>query len=225
MLMGRLPGQPGSGPLRDKGQTVSESPAEPKPRRRLRRRAVLLPAGVVLVILLGLALAAFEPWTLVTDETVDEALPTVSTRASPEPSTSASAPAGSPSPQPSEPPVEPIVLARGSFISHEHATAGDVRVLELADGSRVLRIEGLDTSNGPDLHVWITDAAVLEGRDGWFVFDDGAYVDLGALKGNQGNQNYALPDDLDLSELTSVSIWCQRFRVSFGAAELALQEA
>ena len=59
-------------------------------------------------------------------------------------------------------------------------------------------------------------------NDGWRVFDDGAYVDLGSLKGNKGNQNYPIPADVDLSDLTSLSIWCDRFDVSFGAAELAV---
>jgi hypothetical protein len=45
-------------------------------------------------------------------------------------------------------------------------------------------------------------------------------VNLGRLKGNQGNQNYRIPADVDLSRYTSVSIWCDRFNVSFGAAEL-----
>ena len=58
------------------------------------------------------------------------------------------------------------------------------------------------------------------GRDGWFVFDDGRYVDLGRLKGNRGSQNYELPDSVDLRRLTGLSIWCDRFNVSFGAAEL-----
>ena len=96
-----------------------------------------------------------------------------------------------------------------------------MRILQLADGTRVLRIEGLDTSNGPDLKVWLTDAPVIDGEDGWRVFDDGAYVDLGVLKGNKGNQNYPIPADVDLADLSSISIWCDRFDVSFGAAELA----
>jgi hypothetical protein len=115
------------------------------------------------------------------------------------------------------------VVARGTLISHEHATTGEALIIEREDGSRVLRLEGLDTSNGPDLHVWLTDAPVIEGTDGWFVFDDGAYVDLGPLKGNVGNQNYPIPDDVSLEDLTSVSIWCARFAVSFGAAELAAE--
>jgi hypothetical protein len=85
----------------------------------------------------------------------------------------------------------------------------------------VLHLESLDTSNGPSLKVWITDADVKPGQDGWGVFDDGAYLSLGQLKGNKGNQNYALPAKADLDKYTSVSIWCDRFNVSFGAAELA----
>lgn len=92
------------------------------------------------------------------------------------------------------------------------------------DGSgwhRVLRLEDLDTSNGPLLKVWLTDALVRAGKDGWYVFDDGRHVDLGPLKGNKGSQNYALPTEVELSQYHSVSIWCARFHVSFGAAELS----
>jgi hypothetical protein len=53
------------------------------------------------------------------------------------------------------------------------------------------------------------------------VFDDGDHHDLGEIKGNRGNQNYELPDGLDLDRFRSVSLWCDRFDVSFGAAELA----
>ena len=112
------------------------------------------------------------------------------------------------------------VTAEGTFISHEHSTAGKARIITLEDGSRVLRLVGLDTDNGPDLKVWLAAAPVIEGRDGWFVFDDDEYLSLGALKGNKGNQNYPIPDDADISDLTSVTIWCERFSVSFGAAEL-----
>ena len=112
------------------------------------------------------------------------------------------------------------MLSSGSFISHEHPTTGTVQILQLPDGSRVLRIENLNTSNGPDLKVWLTNAPVIEGVAGWGVFDDGQWVDLGALKGNQGSQNYEIPADVDLSGLSSMSIWCDRFNVSFGAASL-----
>ncbi len=169
---------------------------------------VLLVVPVLVVGAVGLAL--FQPWKLWVDDTVAEAAPTVAAPVEP-PATTGSRPA---------PPPAPEVLASGSFVSHEHETTGSVRVLGLPGGRRVLRIEDLDTSNGPDLKVWLTDAPVRSGRDGWFVFDDGRYVDLGRLKGNRGSQNYDLPAAVDLRELSSLSIWCDRFNVSFGAVQL-----
>ena len=194
----------------------------------LRRPAVLIPVVIGGIALLAVGLYLFQPWRLITNVTVDEALPTASVPASvaaAEDGTDSAMDEASATPaEASEGPApttdEPTELASGEFISHEHGTTGTARILELVDGSRVLRIEGLDTSNGPDLKVWLTDAPVIEGEDGWYVFDDGNYVDLGALKGNQGNQNYRIPADTDLTDLTSVSIWCDRFSVSFGAAEL-----
>lgn len=175
----------------------------------LRRPMVLIPIVLVGIAVITLGMLAFQPWRLFTNITVDEALPTVSV-----PTSASSSPAA-----PAEP-LEPTVLAAGAFISHEHGTSGTARIVALADGSRVLRLERLDTDNGPDLKVWLTDAPVIDGPAGWLVFDDGDYVDLGSLKGNRGNQNYPIPAGVDLSDLTSVTIWCDRFSVSFGAAAL-----
>jgi hypothetical protein len=46
------------------------------------------------------------------------------------------------------------------------------------------------------------------------------YIDLGALKGNIGDQNYVVPDDINLANYGSVVIWCRRFSVNFGSAQL-----
>ncbi|MER7490509.1 DM13 domain-containing protein [Streptomyces sp. NPDC126497] len=169
---------------------------------------------VVAVAVAGFGLYWFQPWKLWQDETVQEALPEAAATV---PTPSAGAPSGAAT---APPPAGPTTLASGRLISHEHATSGTVKFVRLADGSHVVRLEGLDTSNGPDLRVWLTDAPVKEGRAGWHVFDDGRYVSLGRLKGNKGSQNYAVPEDVDPSHYTSVSIWCDRFDVSFGAAEL-----
>ncbi|MFD5338149.1 DM13 domain-containing protein [Streptomyces hawaiiensis] len=190
-------------------------------RKRPGRRLAI---GVLVVSVtgVGLGLYWFQPWKLWQDETVQEALPgAVAPAAPPAGASSASpSPAGAPSASPSPAP-RPRTLAGGALISHEHATSGSVKLVRLSDGSHVVRLEDLDTSNGPDLRVWLTDAPVKEGRAGWHVFDDGAYVSLGKLKGNKGSQNYVVPADVDPSRYTSVSIWCDRFDVSFGAAELA----
>ncbi|WP_391652736.1 DM13 domain-containing protein [Streptomyces tamarix] len=186
-----------------------------------RGRKRLLYASVGVVVMAGVAagLVWFKPWALWVDETVNEALPS----GSPPAAAGTASPTAGPSPSSpaSAPPTGPTAVAQGTFISHEHTTRGTVKVVRLADGTHTLRLEGLDTSNGPDLRVWLSDAPVKEGKAGWGVFDDGEYVDLAKLKGNKGDQNYPLPEDVDWSKYRSVSIWCDRFDVSFGAAVLA----
>jgi len=111
------------------------------------------------------------------------------------------------------------VLARGDFESAEHDTSGTAVVLSLADGRRFVRLEELATSDGPDLHVWLTDRP--SGGD-WHSYDDGRYVRLGPLKANHGNQNYEIPAEVSLSGLRSVVVWCDRFDVAFGTAAVEL---
>jgi hypothetical protein len=179
-----------------------------------RWRAALIAAAAVAVVVAAVALPLFQPWRLVTDKVVDEALP-------------GAAPISTQSSSTTPPTVSvgrsaaPKILLTGKLLPHEHETSGTVAVLQLPDGSRVLRLENLDTSDGPDLKVWLSDAAVVAGRAGWHVFDDGSYRSLGSLKGNHGNQNYPIPADTKLEDFRSVVIWCDRFNVSFGAAQLA----
>lgn len=168
--------------------------------------------GVVLVAVVVVA-GLFEPWRLFTNSTVDEAPPT-SAPGSPR---GGSAAPTTPAPSPSV--AQDRVLAKGAFEAAEHGTTGTAKVLALGDGRRFLRLEDLATSDGPDLHVWLTDQP--SGGD-WGSYDDGRYVRLGRLKANNGNQNYEIRSDADLAGLTSVVIWCDRFDVAFGTAPVAL---
>jgi hypothetical protein len=173
-----------------------------------RRRKILVSTGLVAVLGAAFGLYWFTPWKLFIDRHVNEALPAVAT----EPlAIAVAAPTTPTRPQ-------PVLLARGEFISHEHATSGTASVIRQPGGQRVLAIAHLRTSDGPVVRVWLTDRKVT--KDGWHVFDDGRYLNLGGLKGNIGNQLYPIPDDADLSVLRSVTIWCDRFDVSFGAAQL-----
>ena len=177
-----------------------------------KRRRALLIAAIAAVLGGGALLAVFQPWLLIVDVTVADDLPT----AVPAPSAD---PTGTFTPAPA-----PVELAAGEFVSHEHTTTGTATIVQNPDGSRVLALAGLSTSNGPDLHVWLSAADVVEGRDGWFTAGSAAFVDLGALKGNLGDQTYDIPADADLSGIRSVTIWCVRFSVSFGAAQLAADD-
>jgi hypothetical protein len=179
-------------------------------------RLLRLPATWAIVITLAAGAAFglywFQPWTLVVNERVDDTLsvPVSGLERAPD-----EEPGASPAP-----PVGPVVVVAGDFVSHKHATSGSARIIRNLDGSHQLELVELDTSNGPDLKVWLSDQPVIEGEDGWYVFGEGDWLDLGALRGNQGNQVYELPAGFDPAAYLSVTIWCARFPVSFGAASL-----
>lgn len=185
-----------------------------RPRRVLRRRPVTWIVLSILAVLLAAGLWAFQPWRLWTHSTVNEALPSAAEVVPVTPPALGARPA---TPPPPALPPAPAVLAEGEFVTQEHETAGVARVIGLPDGSRFVRLEGFSTSDGPDLHVWLTDQTA--GGE-WAKYDDGRYLALGELKATDGNQNFPIPPDADLAGLTSVVIWCDRFNVAFGSAPL-----
>ena len=159
--------------------------------------------AVAVAVLLA-ALMLFEPWAFWENSTVNEAAPTATATA-----TDASSPA----------PAGPTELASGEFVSQERETSGTATVISLPDGSRTLRLEGFETTNGPDLHVWLSEKTA---GGNWFKYGGGRKAQLGKLKANRGNHNYAIPADVELDGLRSVVIWCKRFYVAFGSAPLDL---
>ena len=116
-------------------------------------------------------------------------------------------------------PAEPVKLKSGSFRDADnfHRGSGQATICRGPDGSHLLRLENLDVTNGPDLRVILTPHENPTGRDD--VKEPG-YVELGKLKGNQGNQNYPIPDDVDVSSQSSVVIYCKPFHVIFSVAVL-----
>ncbi|MAT03638.1 MAG: hypothetical protein CL424_01140 [Acidimicrobiaceae bacterium] len=115
---------------------------------------------------------------------------------------------------PSSVPTEPVIVteAAGTFTgSGRYSTAGEAVVLGNGTGQRFLRFENFETSNGPDLNVYLVNSSTGDVSD---------YIDLGDLKGNIGEQNYEIPEGVDLSVYDTVWIWCVRFSSGFGSAEL-----
>lgn len=110
-------------------------------------------------------------------------------------------------------PAAPEVVARGAFSGVGiHDVSGTATWYRLGDGTDLVRLEDLESDNGPDLEVWLvrqTTGDVGEGA-----------VSLGALTSTRGNQNYAVPDGLDPTEFAGVAIWCVRFGINFGVAPL-----
>jgi hypothetical protein len=108
-----------------------------------------------------------------------------------------------------------VELSRGQFETLAHSSSGSAAIVELADGSRVLTFDDLDTDNGPDLRVYLVVGPV----DGDGDVDE--FVDLGGLKGNRGDQQYPIPPGVDVARYSTVVIWCRAFSVGFARAELA----
>ena len=161
----------------------------------MKKWKLLIPIAAVAAFL---AWYAFRPERLVVNRRVDEAMPAAQ---------------GSSSPQP---------IVSGQFYSILHPTAGTATIYRMGDGTRVLRFTGFSTSNGPDVHVYMV--ASDDAKDIATVKQAG-FIDLGVIKGNIGDQNYTLGDELDLAKYRSVSIWCKRFAVNFGAAALRPPQA
>ncbi len=154
--------------------------------------------------LLAFALIYFAPQDLFRQTSVYEPLPTVTATASTGRPTAGTRPAVT-------------VLGQGTFRTGEHNTSGTARLLLLRDGRRLVRLERLDTSNGPAVRVWLSAAPAGAGDD---TVRRSAHLDVGGLKANHGNQNYRVPDGAALSGYRSVVIWCRRFDVVFGSAPL-----
>jgi len=164
----------------------------------MHKKTTLIAAAVVAV---GALWYAFRPERLFINKTVSEGFPTELARAAVNPG-------------------QPSILAAGRFHDGAHATSGSATIYQLQDRKRSLRLTEFETSNGPDVQVYLVAAA--DAKDNATVTNAG-FIPLGAMKGNKGDQNYEVPSDVDLSKYRAVTIWCRRFGVNFGTAPLSAQ--
>lgn len=152
-----------------------------------------------------------QPWRLFTNTTVAEQRSSASAPVTGMPSTRATGPGADAATA-----SRPTVVRQGTSVTHEHPTSGAAHLVHNADGSHHLELVGLGTSDGPDLRVWQAAPQVRTDSADRHVLDDGQRVDVDRLKGNRGGQVYPVPEDVPDSR--GVSIRCQRYLVSFGAA-------
>ncbi|MGB3184354.1 MAG: DM13 domain-containing protein [Ornithinimicrobium sp.] len=205
----------------------------------LRRRAWLLPLGVSYLLVAGGA-GVVLGLPLITDDVVNEQViqvaptPGDSQEAGPtseindeSAETTAEAEAtgipetpGTPEPTQeratAEAPAEeegPQAIAQGSFGAVDHPGSGQATVIDTGEGSIVLTLTDFATDNGPDLFVYLVpDTAGPGSVDG--------FVDVGSLKGNVGDQQYDVPDDVGVADGWRVIVWCRAFAVTFTEATL-----
>jgi len=94
----------------------------------------------------------------------------------------------------------------GDFVSLAHPTSGKAFV---SDDGKTLTFANFKTDSGPKLLVYLSTDN-----------DATAYVNLGDLKGIEGDFTYSIPENTDFERFKVVNIWCVDFSVSFGVAEL-----
>jgi hypothetical protein len=172
-------------------------------------RRFLIPVAVVLVVALGVGLYLFQPWRLLTVRETHEALLVPTVAAQTTVATTAQAPAEKPAETAEE-------VAAGEWRSLEHATTGKASLIKLPGGGHSVQFASLNTSDGPDLYVYLSPHASGSSEK---TFGEG-FTSLGKLKGNRGDQVYEIPAGVDVSAIRSVVIWCQRFSAGFAVAPL-----
>src|SRR6266581_4754475 len=157
-----------------------------------------LAVGLVVLVAAGVAWYAFRPERLFINQKVNEQFPTAAAA------------------------NNATKLASGQFHSGAHETKGTATIFRLADGTRTLRLTNFETSNGPDVHVYLVAAEDAKDND---TVKNAGFIDVASLKGNIGDQNYDLPAGANLAKYRAVTIWCKRFSVNFGTAPLMNSDA
>ena len=142
------------------------------------------------------------------DTVMDEPMP-----AMPEPEAT---PKPEATPQPEAAP-QPELLREGQFRGADdfHRGSGTATIFRTPDDRLVLRLTDFMVTNGPALSVLLSSSPAPASSQ-----QLGDYIDVGALKGNIGNQNYEIPAGTDLSTYNSVVIYCVPFHVVFATATL-----
>lgn len=111
------------------------------------------------------------------------------------------------------------IAARGAFRNTDsaHRGKGTATVFENDSGTKVIRFTNFEASNGPDLKVWLVKAGDIKSSAD---VKASAWLALGPLKGNIGDQNYVISGEVNIADYKSVVIWCEQFGVLFSAADL-----
>ena len=109
------------------------------------------------------------------------------------------------------------VLSQGRFVTvdRNHTTIGNVRLIE-ENGLRYLELaDNFQTVSGPQVEV-ILHRQKQVGRK----VRERDYVTVASLQKIEGTQRYLLPASLELNDFGAVAIWCRRFNITFGYAQI-----
>lgn len=101
-------------------------------------------------------------------------------------------------------------LSQGQFSGRsDHVTTGQVSIEKTASGYELRFADDFFLDGAPD-------PVVALGNDNTFLVAN----KLGALKNKTGAQIYLLPDNFNPAQFSQVYVWCEKFSVPLGIADL-----
>src|SRR5580692_8269404 len=122
-------------------------------------------------------------------------------------------------PAPFEASDGPQPILTGRFEGKTQQTSGRATIYKKPGGEEYLRLSDFTTSNGGDVHVLLArsgDQSLAQDASK----GDLDSVDLGSLKGIQGDQDYDLPRATDLNKYDAVVVYSEQSHAVFGVAKL-----
>lgn len=116
--------------------------------------------------------------------------------------------------------IDPFVTRTGNFTTTDPAyqAEGSASIYQLSEAQRVLRLENFNITAGPDLRVILSQHEAPRTSAETLL---PSYLDLGALKGTTGAQNYEIPEGEALDDYQSVVIYSMSLNVVYGTATLS----
>ncbi|MPR36318.1 DM13 domain-containing protein [Salmonirosea aquatica] len=104
-------------------------------------------------------------------------------------------------------PTTQTLVSEGKFKDGGHPTSGTVKLYRQGT-TYTLVFDSFKTDEGPDLRIYLAEDTKANN-----------FIELVELK-NTGNFYLTLPDNAEVAKRKQVLIWCKRFSVLFGSAEL-----
>jgi len=185
----------------------------------VRRYVTHAVARTAIIATAGAGLLAVTVVPYFQEKTVDDPFPVVAAPAVTETTLPATTVAGAEAPVPTAVPTTvaspvtpsgPTRLAAGQLRGLAgHRGSGTAAIYRQPDGSLLVRFEDFDVSSVPAPVVYLVPGTNQQRPGG---------VNLGELRGNNGNQNFVVPAGTAVDGPHTVLIWCETFSVPVAGA-------
>ncbi|MEQ1624689.1 MAG: DM13 domain-containing protein [Sediminibacterium sp.] len=98
---------------------------------------------------------------------------------------------------------------KGNFMNGPFGTVSGNAFISVINNEKKLILENLASSNGPDLHVYLSKE-----------IQPINFIDLGKLKSVNGTQVYSIDNNVNLKDFKFALVHCQQFNHLFGSANI-----